>query len=305
VKRALKERLDVNAQPQNRAYKYDYFLDNCATRVRDAVDWATGGQLRLVARAPARLSLRDQALRMTISYLPLYVAIDLVLGPSADRPIDRWTEMFIPEELAAGLPQVQVPADRGPADRASASGGSGTAPLVGRAAALFQAHRMPPPRQAPPLRGAFFGVGFLVGALFWLLGRCAAADDLPPGLRTAARAALGLGLAGWGLVVGFVGCFLIYVWGWTDHAVAHRNQNLLVCPPWVLALLVAGIGIVAGRPGAMRVARMLAGAALAASLAALLIKVGIAQHQENGRWIAFFLPAWAGITAGLSRLVRR
>ncbi len=294
VKRALKERLEVNAQPQNRAYTYDYFADNCATRVRDAVDWAVGGRLRAAARAPARLSLRDQALRMTVGYLPLYVAIDLVLGPAADRPVDRWAEMFIPEELAAGLAAVQVP-----------NGAGAATPLVARAATLFQAHRVPPPRWPPPLRGAFFGVGVLVGALFWLLGRSASAAGLSDGVRIAARAAMGVVLSVWGLLVGFVGCFLVYVWGWTDHVVAHRNQNLLVCAPWSLALLVLGVGVAVGWRAGTRAARALAAAALAATVAALLVKIGIVQHQDNGRWIAFFAPAWAGITAGLSRLLRR
>lgn len=294
VKRRLKERLDVNAQPQNRAYKYDYFADNCATRVRDAIDWATGGRLREVGRAPARLSLRDQALRMTVSYLPLYVAIDLVLGPAADRPIDRWAEMFIPEELADAVGAVQMPA-----------GESGAlVPLATPAQLLFAAARTPPPHVPPPLRGAFFGVGLLVGALFWLLGRSASADGLARGVRIAARATMGVALAVWGLVVGFVGCFLIYVWGWTDHAVAHRNQNLLVCAPWSIALLVLGIGVAVGWRRGTRAARVVAAAALAATIAALLVKVGIVQHQDNGRWIAFFGPAWVGIAAGLSRLVR-
>ena len=88
AKRALKERLDINAQPQNRAYKYDYFADNCATRVRDVVDWAAGGRLHAAGRAPARLSLRDQALRMTVSYLPLYLGIDPGAG-ARGRPADR------------------------------------------------------------------------------------------------------------------------------------------------------------------------------------------------------------------------
>ncbi len=294
VKRRLKERLEVNAQPQNRAYKYDYFLDNCATRVRDAIDWAAGGRLRELGRSPARLSLRDQALRMTVSYLPLYIAIDLVLGPAADRRIDRWAEMFIPQELSDAVDEVRIP--RG--------GAEAPAPLALPAQLLFAAARTPPPRTPPPLRGAFFGVGLLVGALFWLLGRSAASDGLARAVRLTARIAMGAGLAVWGLVVGFVGCFLVYVWGWTDHAVAHRNQNLLVCAPWSLALLVLGIGVAAGWRGGTRAARTLAAAALAATIAALLVKVGIVEHQDNGRWIAFFAPAWAGITAGLSRLVR-
>jgi len=231
---------------------------------------------------------------MTVSYLPLYVAIDLVLGPAADRPIDRWGEMFIPQELADAIEDVRIPAGD-----AGAMG-----PLAQPAQLLFAAARTPPPRTPPPLRGAFFGVGLLVGALFWLLGRSASAEGLAPAVRVAARVAMGAVLSLWGLVVGFVGCFLIYVWGWTDHAVAHRNQNLLVCAPWSLALLVLGIAVAAGWRGGTRAARAVAAAALAATIAALLVKVGVVQHQDNGRWIAFFAPAWAGITAGLSRLVR-
>ncbi len=293
VARRLRERLDVNARPENRDYKYDYFLDNCATRVRDAVDWAAGGQLRVVGRAPARLSLRDQALRMTLSYLPLYLAIDLVLGPAADRPIDRWTEMFIPEELAAGLADVRVP-----------GGADGTpVPLVTQTARLFEAERPLPPRTPPGLRGTFFAAGVLTGALFWLLGWGAAATRLGSG-RLLLRGLLGGLLSLWGFLTGFVGCFLVYVWGWTDHAVAHRNQNLLLCAPWSLALLVLGVGVAVGWRRGTRAARALATAALAAAVAALLLKLGVAQHQDNGRWIAFFTPAWLGITAGLRRRAR-
>jgi hypothetical protein len=120
VKRTLRARLDDNARPENRAYKYDYFRDNCATRVRDAIDAAVGGRLRASARGPGRLTLRGQALRMTADYLPLYLALDLILGPDVDLPIDRWAESFIPVELAGALEAVQVP---GPA---------GQVPLVAR-----------------------------------------------------------------------------------------------------------------------------------------------------------------------------
>ena len=143
-KRRCRQRLEVNARPENRAYKYDYFLDNCSTRVRDAIDGAVGGALRASARAPARLTLRGQALRMTADYWPLYVALDIVLGPDTDRPIDRWAEMFIPQELARGLAAVHG-ARRRP-DRGRWSGEART---------LFAAHR-PPPLETPPARGRTF-----------------------------------------------------------------------------------------------------------------------------------------------------
>jgi hypothetical protein len=103
----------------------------------------------------------------------------------------------------------------------------------------------------------------------------------------------------WGLAVGFVGCFLVYVWAFTDHVVAHRNQNILLCAPWAIALFVLGIGVAMGRPGATRKAFALSVAALGAVLLACALKVGIVAHQENGRLIAFFLPAWVGVTAAL------
>jgi len=91
----------------------------------------------------------------------------------------------------------------------------------------------------------------------------------------------------------------------TDHVVAHRNQNLFLCPPWAVLLVVAGFGIAFGARWAASLARWLALAALAAAAAALLLKLGFTQHQDNGRWIAFFVPAWLGLTAAVGRLPRR
>jgi hypothetical protein len=288
VERALQARLEVNARPENRAYLYDYFLDNCATRVRDAVDGATGGALRVSARTPARLTLRGQALRLTADYWPLYLALDIVLGPDTDRPIDRWAEMFIPEELARGLAAVTVTTPEGPR------------PLVKEARTIFAARRAPP-RETPPARGrSFFAAGCVLGLAFFLLGWGASRPRLSRPARIACRAVLGLGVSVWGLGAGFVGSFLVYIWIFTDHLVAHHNQNILVFAPWALALLPLGIGVALGRPRLSRAARAVATAALAAAVAALLLKLGFVRHQENARLLAFALPAWIGARTALA-----
>ncbi|HEY6476304.1 MAG TPA: DUF4105 domain-containing protein [Polyangia bacterium] len=288
-KRALQARLEVNARPENRDYKYDYFLDNCATRVRDAIDGATGGALRASARTPARLTLRGQALRMTADYWPLYVALDIVLGPDTDRPIDRWAEMFIPQELARGLGAVTVETP------------AGARPLVEEARTVFSAHR-PPPLETPPARGrTFFAAGCALGLLFFLLGWAGRHPRLARAARVACRALHGLLLAIWGLAAGFVGGFLIYVWALTDHVVAHRNQNILLFAPWAIALTVLGPGVALGWPRAARAAQAVATTAVAAVVAACLLKVGIARHQENERLLALALPIWLGVRASLAR----
>jgi hypothetical protein len=282
IKRTLRARLDDNAHPDKRAYKYDYFRDNCATRVRDAIDAAVGGRLHASARGPGRLTLRGQALRMTADYLPLYVALDLILGPDVDLPVDRWAESFIPDELAGALEAVRVPSP------------AGEVPLVARSGELYHPHRAPPLAD-PPARGlAFFAGGLALG-----LALCALAWA---SRLVVLRALLGLLVAAWGLLTGFVGCFLVYVWLGTDHVVAHRNQNLLLCAPFAIALAVLGLGVSLGRPGATHKAAVVSAAALATTVLACLVKVGLLRHQDNGALIAFFLPVWLGITAGLARL---
>jgi hypothetical protein len=279
-KRALQARLDENARPENRAYKYDYFLDNCSTRVRDAVDRATGGALHAASRAPARMTLREQALRMTADYLPLYVALDLILGASTDRPIDRWAEMFIPEETARGVRAVTlVGADR-------------PRPLVASEQILFQAQR-PPPLEHPPARGVTFLLcGLALGLVFMALGWAAPTLPLVRGL-------FGVLVAVWGLVVGFIGCFLVFVWLFTDHVVAHRNENILLCAPWAIALTVLGLGVAGGMQGATRKALQLAVAGLMVAMAGWFLKLHPAFSQHNTALIGFFVPAWFGMAAGL------
>jgi hypothetical protein len=278
AKKLLQARLDENARPENRAYKYDYFLDNCSTRVRDALEPVLGTPaFRDVARAPARMTLRQHALRMTADPLWFYVALDMVLGPEVDRPIDRWTEMFLPAELARGL--------------------DATPDLVVSSRELFKAKRQPP-REAPPawakwflLAGVLVGLGFL--ALGW------------GGSRTAwARVPFGALLAVWGLLVGFIGCFFVYAWVFTDHVVAHRNQNILLCAPWAIALVVFGVGVAMGRHGAIRKALVVAGLASVATVLACLLHLGIGRSQANGTLIAYFLPAWAGVAGALAVLRR-
>ena len=42
----LQQFVQWNELPQNKFYRYDYYRDNCSTRLRDALDHAVGGQLQ-------------------------------------------------------------------------------------------------------------------------------------------------------------------------------------------------------------------------------------------------------------------
>ncbi|MFO7999154.1 MAG: DUF4105 domain-containing protein [Bacteroidales bacterium] len=91
--------LQINRLPENRDYLYDFFFDNCATRIRDVIDnyvdivWADD-----VFRGPPR-SFRDM-LHPYLGNLPWPAfGIDLALGLPSDRVARPWEYMFLPDEM--------------------------------------------------------------------------------------------------------------------------------------------------------------------------------------------------------------
>ena len=49
---ALRDFIIWNSRPENAEYRYDYYLDNCSTRVRDALDRVLGGVIRATFSGP-------------------------------------------------------------------------------------------------------------------------------------------------------------------------------------------------------------------------------------------------------------
>ena len=91
-------------KPENRDYLYDYYRNNCSTRVRDALDMGLGGLLREKFEPLAGAQTwREHTRRLTVDDFWLYLGLEIVLGATIDREIDRWDELFIPSELAGAL----------------------------------------------------------------------------------------------------------------------------------------------------------------------------------------------------------
>jgi hypothetical protein len=276
------------ALPEHRWYLYDYYLDNCSTKVRDLVDEAVGGRLRRVAQVPATLTRREHTLRLTDGD-PISIAIDVGLGPRADGGQTRWDEMFLPAVLHDALATLTVE-DRG-----------GPRSLVKRQFSLHQARRPRPRTTVPERLPAFAAVGLLLGAAFVGLGAAARRSSGHPRLRRAALAALWTGAALLSLVAGLVGSLLVYFWAATDHVIAHQNQNLFPLNP--LALGVVGLAISAPwSPRAIGRARTLAWILVGVTALGLLAKALPWFVQRNGAFIALALPAWSGLALGLQQL---
>ena len=219
------QRLDLSAQqklrlieylleevkPENRDYLYDYYANNCSTRVRDAIDMALDGILETEFQPiPSPQTWREHTRRLTAGDFWLYLGLEIGLGAPVDRAINRWDEMFIPSRLADAVESVEYT-------------GAGIAqPLVLEDVLLYESSLHPPPASPhawwPRYLLASLGVLFLT----WLLCRYAL-----PGLAPVLSRF-------WLIFSGFVGLALLFFWYGTDHSVASLNLNLLVfCPLWI------------------------------------------------------------------------
>ncbi|MEY4855435.1 MAG: hypothetical protein RLZZ97_265, partial [Gemmatimonadota bacterium] len=98
-----------NAQDANKYYRYDYFADNCATRVRDLLNWALQGQLDVPFAAPGSgRTWRNETARITASDPLVYPGIQVALGRNADHVLTKWEESFLPDLLANHLAALTV-----------------------------------------------------------------------------------------------------------------------------------------------------------------------------------------------------
>ena len=91
--------LQDNARPENRYYQYDFFFDNCSTRIRDVLQHTLGEKISFSGVSPPNRTFR-QLLDPYVASRPLMdVGFDLALGLPADRDASAEEAMFLPVPL--------------------------------------------------------------------------------------------------------------------------------------------------------------------------------------------------------------
>jgi hypothetical protein len=171
------------------------------------------------------------------------------------------------------------------------SGANGVqVPLVRSERTLFESTRTPPPDRPPFWLPIYFGLGLTLGATTFTLGAAARRSRL-------ARAGL-IALSGiWAFLVGILGLVLTGLWGLTDHAAAHSNENVLQANLLALALIWLLPGAVR-QTGKKRPALILGAIVAGLALVGLLLKLLPQFYQVNGEIIALALPVHLGVAAG-------
>jgi hypothetical protein len=270
---SLQQFVEWNALPQNKFYRYDYYRDNCSTRVRDAIDHALGGQLQTatVTRMTAG-TYRWHTQRLLSGDLPLYTGVTLALGHPADKPLSVWQEMFLPVRMANDLRSVKVTDSTG-----------ALIPLVRSENAMFTAGRPPEPSAPWNYLPLFVAVGILYAALLVVLVRSAEGGNRLALFGAAALSTL------WSLVAGACGLALVFAWLFTKHYFMGRNENLLHFDPVSILLAVLIPVAIYGRRATWRTLKLAAFVAIVSLLGFVLQGIPLFD-QKNGEMIALALP---------------
>jgi hypothetical protein len=278
---ALRDFVITNSRPENANYRYDYYRDNCSTRVRDAIDRVLGGLIKATfSGRKTSYTYRSETLRLTQRQALLASGIDVGLGRPADQELTAYEEMFLPMRLRDYVRELRID-----------DGHGGTRPLVKNERTLLGTVTHPEPASPPRWMPTFATIGILVAVLFAVVGSRAA--------RGSARARFTAGalFSLWSFGAGVLGLILALLWGVTDHFFAHRNENLLLFNPlWLIVAVLAPMTAVKGRLS--QATRWLTLLVAALGLVALLLHLTGLSREANGEIIAFALPpmlalAWA------------
>lgn len=288
-RRALLEFLDANMDPALREYDYDYYFDNCSTRLRDALDRALGGTLSAALRGRPGETLRFHTRRLgALGGVVPYLTLLYFLGMPLEQPGEAWQECFLPTSLAAHLRTIQRPGNH--------AEGAHPRPLV-IAEEVFgpTVQSLPPEPTAPPRWWpGFLAAGLVLGGLLAMAGR----------RRTqGARVLLGVGGALWSLVYGGAGALLVYFAFFTRHAATWPNWNLLQAAPLGLVTALLCVGVACGMPRCFAPARILAACTVALALFGLLVEWVPGWAQTNAEVVALCVPCHLGLWWGLHRTV--
>lgn len=194
-----------NNRPENRAYRYDFFFDNCATRLKDVLQSALGEEVAFdTTIQKGATSFR----RMLLPYLEgspwVALGIHLGLGSGADRKATRMQQTYLPDSLALAYAKAQV------------AGPTGMQPLAGPTQKLVQGYDvLPTAFNLPLLLAVILAIGSSI------LNRLEVRNKLKSNKVQIVFDRV------WFTLTGFVGLVILLLWFGTEHRVTPYNWNIL------------------------------------------------------------------------------
>lgn len=212
-KQAVADFLWNNALPENKKYKYDFFFDNCATKIRDVVQEVLGENLEYNHEyIQESLTFRDLIQKNLKANTWGSLGIDVALGAVIDQKAKPIEYQFLPEYVYKA------------SEHAVIYRSGNTVPLVKTTKELY--------KQSPIETD--LSKNYLISPLFifWILGLMIVFTTFKDFRNKSRSRYLDATLL---LVTGIIGVFLLFLWFATDHTATANNYNLLwAFPPSII-----------------------------------------------------------------------
>lgn len=210
-KQSLFKYLEKNYLPENRAYIYDFFFNNCATKIRDIAEYSTGSDI--IFTTPSNF---EQKTFRGLIYEHVNknswgsLGIDVALGSVIDKDASANEYMFLPKYIHAFFETAKIGSSKN---------------LVKSKTTLYKKQ---------PVNS--FSLNFLLSPLF-VLGLMALVvlyityKDYKNNRRSKWLDLLLFS------ITGIIGVLLLLLWFATDHSATGYNYNLLWAFPLNLILI--------------------------------------------------------------------
>ena len=107
--RKLTELINENLRPENIKYRYDFFYDDCSTRIRDLLEKSIGDKLMYPPPETGKLpTFREMVAKYQDPYPWLKFGVDLIMGSTSDKKAHFRDQMFLPIDMKNGLSKAVI-----------------------------------------------------------------------------------------------------------------------------------------------------------------------------------------------------
>ena len=218
-KQDISDFLWKNALPENKKYKYDFFFDNCATKIRDVLRIVLGDKLEYKNDyLEDKLSFRDLIQQNLVANTWGSLGIDIALGAVIDRDAKPIEYQFLPNYIFEGNSNAVVTRD------------NISEPLVLSSKVVFQ-------NKPTPVQNNFLLTPLFILGIVALIIIIITYQDFKKKTRSRFLDFFIF------LFTGLLGVFLLLLWFATDHTATANNYNLLWAFPLSLPLIFAIVKI--------------------------------------------------------------